>query len=69
MTFKTYETDRLFIRPTLVEDAEFILELLNSPKWIQHIGDRNVKTITEAENYIKTRMLPQLEKKVFLTTP
>ena len=55
-------TERLVLKPTTVEDAAFILELLNSPKWLKFIGDRNVKSIAEAEAYIKERMLPQFER-------
>jgi len=58
---KIYETERLFLRPTSVEDAAFVLELLNTPKWIQNIGDRNVHSLETAEDYIRTKMLPQLE--------
>ncbi|GAA5091433.1 GNAT family N-acetyltransferase [Chryseobacterium ginsengisoli] len=45
-----------------LEDGEFILDLYNRPKFIQFIGDRNLKTITDAENYIQNRFLPQMEK-------
>ena len=55
-------TERLVLKPTTLEDAAFILELLNSPKWLKFIGDRNVKSIAEAEAYIKERMLPQFER-------
>ena len=57
-----YKTQRLLIRPTSIEDAPFIFKILNSPKWIQYIGDRNVKTEKEAADYIKLKMLPQFEK-------
>ena len=60
--YQTFETERLLIRPTQTADAEFILELLNSPKWIQFIGDRKVYTLEEAAEYIRSRMLPQLER-------
>lgn len=60
--FKTIETERLTLRLTNIEDAEFIYNLLNSPKWIQYIGDRNVHSVQEAESYIKERMLPQVER-------
>lgn len=60
--FNTYETERLIIRPTSVEDAAFIFELLNTPKWKQFIGDRNVTTVEEGRKYIEERMLPQLQK-------
>ena len=65
MEFKTFETERLILTPTKTDDAEFIFELLNSPKWLQYIGDRNVKSVEEAEKYIENRMLPPLEKNGF----
>jgi len=61
-SYKTFETDRLSIRPTSEEDADFILELMNTPKWIQFIGKRNLKTLEQAKNYIQTKMTPQLER-------
>ncbi len=33
-------------------DAPFILELVNEPGWLQHIGDRNIHDLTAAEAYI-----------------
>lgn len=48
--------------PTSEEDAAFIFELLNTPKWIQYIGDRNIKTIEIAKQYIADKMLPQLHR-------
>ncbi|MBL7750575.1 MAG: hypothetical protein JNN29_04285, partial [Chitinophagaceae bacterium] len=62
MNYKTFETDRLIIRPTVEEDAAFILELLNTPKWIQFVGDRKVHTEADAQNYIRIKMMPQLER-------
>jgi len=59
---KTFKTDRLILRATSQEDAEFLLELLNTPKWIKYIGDRKVKTIEQAKEYIKAKMLPQQER-------
>lgn len=59
---KTYETERLILKPITLEDSDFVYELLNSEKWLKYIGDRNVKTIKAAENYIKERMYPQYEK-------
>jgi len=38
-----YETERLILRPMSPEDAGFILDLYNRPKFIQFIGDRNLK--------------------------
>ncbi len=62
MNYKSFETERLILKPTAEDDAEFIFELLNTPKWIQYIGERNVKSMEEAKDYIKQRMLPQLER-------
>ncbi|MCU7614482.1 GNAT family N-acetyltransferase [Chryseobacterium sp. GMJ5] len=57
-----YETERLIIRPMAVEDADLILELYNMPKFLQFIGDRNIQTLLDAENYIKAKFLPQIER-------
>lgn len=59
---KIFETERLILRPTTLEDAPFILALLNSPKWLQFIGDRQVHSIEDAEKYIRDRMLSQYER-------
>lgn len=58
---KPFETERLLIRPTNTEDAEFIFELLNTPKWLKYIGNRELNTIKDAEAYIENKMLPQLK--------
>lgn len=60
--FNSYETQRLIIRPTGEEDAAFILELLNSPKWKQNIGNRNVSNLEEAKTYIQTKCTPQFTR-------
>ena len=60
--YKKFETERLILQPTLEEDAAFILELLNTPKWLKYIGERNVKTIEAAKDYIVQKMKPQLIK-------
>jgi len=57
-----FETERLLFRPTTEIDAAFILELVNTPKWIKNIGDRKVHSVDDAKNYIKTKMIPQFEK-------
>jgi RimJ/RimL family protein N-acetyltransferase len=47
------ETDRLFIRPLTTADNDFIFHLVNSPGWLQFIGDRNVTNAREAKAYIQ----------------
>ena len=61
-SYKSFETERLIIRPTNIEDAAFIFELMNSPKWLKNIGQRNLNSIDDAKNYINQKMIPQLEK-------
>lgn len=46
-------TDRLFIAAMTLDDAEFILKLLNTEGWKKFIGDRNVNNKQEAEVYIR----------------
>lgn len=62
MNYKSFKTERLIIRPTSESDAPFIFELLNTPKWIQYIGDRNISSVESARNYIKEKMTPQLKR-------
>jgi RimJ/RimL family protein N-acetyltransferase len=47
------ETERLKLRPFTKDDAAFIIELLNSPGWLQFIGDRNVRTEEQAVSYLQ----------------
>ncbi|MFD3449777.1 GNAT family N-acetyltransferase [Microbacteriaceae bacterium 4G12] len=49
---KILETDRLILRPQTTDDAAFILELMNTPSWLQFIGDRGVRTLEDAKDYI-----------------
>ena len=62
MNDPVYETERLLLRPTSTEDASFILDLLNSPKWLRYIGDRNVKTPEQALEYIRVRFKMEYER-------
>lgn len=57
-------TNRLILRPITIADAPYILEQLNDPGWIKNIGDRNVQTLVGAEHYIKTKILPNLQKPI-----
>jgi RimJ/RimL family protein N-acetyltransferase len=46
------ETERLSINQLTVQDAPFVLTLLNTPTWLRFIGDRGIKNIDEARNYL-----------------
>ncbi|MEJ7847304.1 MAG: GNAT family N-acetyltransferase [Pyrinomonadaceae bacterium] len=58
---KILETERLILRLVSETDAEFILDLLNQPSFIEFIGDRGVRTVEEARNYIQTRFTKSYE--------
>jgi RimJ/RimL family protein N-acetyltransferase len=60
--YKIFETERLILKPTTEEDAEFIFELFNTPKWIKYVGDRNIRTVEDARGYIRTKMLSQRKR-------
>jgi len=49
---KVLETDRLILRWLSADDAEFILELLNEPSFLRFIGDKWVRTLEDARDYI-----------------
>jgi RimJ/RimL family protein N-acetyltransferase len=49
------ETERLSLREVVAEDAEFVLDLLNQPSFKKFIGDRGVRTLEQAQEYISTR--------------
>jgi RimJ/RimL family protein N-acetyltransferase len=46
-------TERLIIRPFALEDARFILRLLNEPSFIENITDKGVRTLKQAEAYLE----------------
>jgi RimJ/RimL family protein N-acetyltransferase len=48
-----YKTERLFLSELCSTDSEFINELVNTQEWIKFIGDRNVRTKEDANNYIQ----------------
>ncbi len=59
---KILETERIVLREVTKDDAEFILDLLNQSSFIRYIGDRNVRTIDEARDYIKSRFTESYQK-------
>jgi [ribosomal protein S5]-alanine N-acetyltransferase len=59
------ETERLNLRRLSVDDAEFILELLNEPSFIRNIGDKGVRTISDARQYILNGPIDSYERNGF----
>lgn len=47
------QTDRLQLCQFTVEDAPFILQLVNDPSWLQFIGDRGIHTLAQAGSYLQ----------------
>jgi RimJ/RimL family protein N-acetyltransferase len=56
------ETERLVLRRVTVEDDEFILELLNDPAWLRFIGDKGVRSLEAARDYISKTLLAMYER-------
>ena len=48
------ETDRLKLRHLRKDDADFIMQLVNSEGWISNIGDRNIHDQVAAKAYIQS---------------
>ncbi len=46
------ETSRLILRHIAIQDATFILALLNDSSFLQYIGDKQVRNLESAKNYI-----------------
>lgn len=47
------ETRRLNIRCLTEEDAPFIMQLVNEPSFLRNIGDRGVRSLEDAREYIR----------------
>lgn len=56
------ETERLVLRRVTVEDGEFILELLNDPAWLRFIGDRGVRSLDAARDYISKTLVSMYDR-------
>lgn len=46
------ETQRLSLHKFTVNDAQFILKLLNEPSFLRYIGDKQVRNLEDARQYI-----------------
>ncbi len=59
---KILETDRLVVRHLTVDDAAFILELVNDPDWLRFIGDRGVHSLDDADRYLLSGPLAMYDR-------
>jgi [ribosomal protein S5]-alanine N-acetyltransferase len=46
-------TERLLLDKLSLSNTPFIYELVNTAGWIKYIGDRNVRSISDAQNYVQ----------------
>lgn len=53
MKEKILDTERLFLRALTEEDAPFIVELVNTPGWLNYIGDKKIHTTQQAIQYLQ----------------
>jgi RimJ/RimL family protein N-acetyltransferase len=59
------ETERLILRRLSTDDAQFVLELLNEPSFLRYIGDRGVRNLEQAVQYILDRLAAGYERNGF----
>lgn len=62
LAMNVLETERLVLRRLNLNDAQFILELLNDPSFICYIGDKGVRTLDDARAYILNGPVASYEK-------
>lgn len=56
------ETARLALRRFTLDDAAFILELVNEPSFVRHIGDKGVRSKEDARRYLFNGPLASYER-------
>lgn len=59
------ETERLFLRRFTPDDAEFILTLVNEPSFLRYIGDKQVRNLEDARQYILNGPVASYERNDF----
>ena len=59
------QTERLNLRRMSPDDAEFIVELLNDTAFLRFIGDKGVRSIEDARQYILTGPMESYERHGF----
>src|SRR5215813_11550679 len=59
------QTQRLLLRQFAIDDAEFILTLLNEPSFLRYIGDKKVRNLDDARQYILNGPVTSYERHGF----
>jgi len=59
------ETERLLLRPVTPDDAPFALTLLNEPSFLRFIGDKKVRNLEDARQYLLTGPIASYKRNGF----
>src|SRR5215216_2840177 len=59
------ETERLILRRLTLDDARFILTLLNEPSFLRYIGDKKVRNLEDARQYMLNGPVASYEQNGF----
>ena len=59
------ESERLLLRPFTLDDAPFVLTLLNEPSFLHFIGDKQVRNLEDARQYILTGPIASYQQNNF----
>lgn len=62
---KQLQTERLYLKPVNLKDAQFIYELLNTDSWLKFIGDKNIADLDHAKKYIRNSLIDGFTKNGF----
>ncbi len=62
---QTLETERLRLRAFTTDDAPFVLTLLNEPSFLRFIGDKKVRNLFHARQYLLTGPITSYERNGF----
>ena len=55
------QTERTIVTRITLQDAPFFVRLLNTPEWKRYVGDRDVKNVEEAEEYLANGLIAAYE--------
>jgi RimJ/RimL family protein N-acetyltransferase len=59
------ETERLKLREFTIHDTVFIVKLVNSPGWLEFIGDRNIRSNEQARHYLENGPIKSYQENGF----